>query len=47
MRERGERREKVKAKKRGPYWVCLKLKVRLQIVQKMAYIALQTGEIPI
>ena len=42
--EREERREKMKAEKRGPYWVCLELKVSLQNVQKMAYIALQTSE---
>ena len=34
----------MKAENRGPYWVCLELKIRLQNVQKMAYIALQTGE---
>ena len=47
VRERGERREKMRAKNRGPYWRMLQIKVRLQIVHKMAYIALQTGEIPI
>ena len=47
MRERGERREKVKAKTGARTGECFQLKVRLQIVQKMAYIALQTGEIPI
>ena len=41
------RREKVKAKNKGPYWRMLRIKVRLKSVQKMAYIALQIGEIPI
>ena len=34
----------MRAKNRGPYWRMLQIKVRLQIVQKMAYIALQTDE---
>ena len=34
----------MKAKYRGLYWRMLRIKVRLQIVQKMAYIALQTCE---
>ena len=32
----------MKAKKWGSSWKCFELKVRLLIVQKMAYIALQT-----
>ena len=34
----------MKTENRGLYWVCLELKFRLQNVQKMAFIALQTGE---
>ena len=34
----------MRAKNRGPYWRMLPIKVRLQIVQKMAYISLQIGE---
>ena len=46
MRERGERREnrELEGQKQGPVMEMPFMKVRLQIVQKLAYIALQIGE---
>ena len=42
-RKRREKREN-EGKKPGPVTAMLEMKVRLQIVHNMAYIALQTGE---
>ena len=46
MRERGERREKLRVENRGRNEKFLITNVRLQKVHNMAYIALQKGEKP-